>query len=614
MLEIGIAKTDITAFKEGVGMLGYGLYYNIMEDVETPLFARAFVFKNKNTKIAFVVCELAFITPSVKRGVIKKLNRKHKDLGYSNSNVLLNAQHTHSGPGGYSHHGIYNMNCPGFVLEIYNKIVDGIVEAIVKADKSTQEASMQIGNSEFHPDLEIGFQRSIKAYLQNQEAKQITLENRHLGIDRNMTLLSFYNQSKQLIGSINWFGVHPTNLPNTNTSVCSDNKGYAAQYLENEFDNTIHAFAQGTCGDVTPRFQFNPKHSRQRGKWDGKFLNDDIKSAQYNGQLQFSKAKEILTDKSLLHAISTDELDHGLLYANFANIDIDPKYTNGKTQVKTSPSCMGVAFMQGTYYDGPGMLQPLGFLSKLLSRFVKVFEYIKAPFMPKEWRLAMMQKYYAQGKKDIAIESGERKIMGTFNISNLIIPAWTDEIVSNLKTFHKRGALDNNPWTPQILPLQIIRIGGLALCAFPFEITTIAGQRLKKTLENLLVGKKGFTHIILCPYSNAYNGYITTYEEYQVQEYEGGHTVFGEWSLAALQTKFEELAEEMLKPKDQRSLSNEINPIVFTDDDLNKFSYFKGQYFIQKQKRKEKLEKLKEKRKTRLEKRIQKIEEKINKL
>jgi neutral ceramidase len=616
MLQLGIGKTDITAFKEGVGMLGYGMYYNIMEEVETPLYARAMIFQNELTKVCFVNCEIAFITPSLKRGVVKKLNRKYKELGYSNQNIVLNAQHTHSGPGGYSHHGLYNMNCPGFVIDIYNKIVDGIVEAILKAEENFEEIQMFLGKSEFAPDKEVGFQRSLKAYLQNPEAKQVSNGERHLAINREMTLLKFISKDEKVKAAINWFGTHPTNLPNTNTKVCSDNKGYAAQYLEDsmqkEHEGFVGIFAQGSCGDVTPRFKFNKKHGKQRGQWDGKYLNDDIKSAQYNGELQFEKAAEIINSLSS-KAIESSDIDFGLQYTDFGNVQVDEKFTNGIQNVRTSPSCMGVAFLKGTYYDGPGMLEPLGFFSKQLTRVVKAIEYIRAPFMPKEWRLRMIQKYIAQGNKAIVIESGDRRIMGTFNISKLILPSWADEMVSNLKTFHKRGALDNHPWTPQILPLQIVKLGTIALCTFPFEITTIAAQRLKKSLELVLL-RKGYSEIILCPYSNAYNGYITTYEEYQVQEYEGGHTVFGEWTLAALQTEFEKLALEMLKPKERRSLSNDLNPLVFSHDDLHKFNYFKGQYYISKLKLKERLTKIKERRRKNLEKRKGIIQKKLDEL
>lgn len=611
-MEIGTGKADITAFKEGVGMLGYGIYYNIMESIETPLFARAFVFKNEDSKVAIVNCEICFITPSVKRGVVKKLTRKYPELNYTDANVMLFAQHTHSGPSGYSYHGIYNMTSPGFVIEIYNKIVDGIVESILKAEEKFTKCNISLGKGEFEPDKPVGFQRTLRAYLQNPEAKKITTKELHLGIDREMTLLKISGENGEDIASINWFGTHTTSLPNSNTKVCSDNKGYAATFFEDAMKSKnpdfLSIFAQGTCGDVTPRFKYNPKLSRQRGRWEGMYP-DDIESAKFNGNLQFEKAFEIY-NKEQLTKIEENDVDFGLRYVDFSNIQVNPKYAEGKQNIRTSPSCMGVAFLAGTYYCGPGMLPPLPSLTKQISNLVKVYEFIKAPFMPKEWGVAMRQKYAAQGNKHIVIETGERKIMGTYNISNLIIPKWADDSIRNLKEFHARGALDSKPWTPQIMPLQIIKLGNIALAAFPFEITTIAGKRLKKSLEDILVGKQ-FKEVILCPYSNAYNGYVTTPEEYRVQEYEGGHTVFGEWTLGALQTEFEKLALEMLKPKNERNLSNDVVPPQFTEEDLNKFAHFKSQYYIRKIKQKERIAKNQQKREERIQKRNQKLEEKF---
>ncbi|MEZ4979522.1 MAG: neutral/alkaline non-lysosomal ceramidase N-terminal domain-containing protein [Chitinophagales bacterium] len=613
---LGRGKADITAFVEGVGMLGYGMYYNIMQQVETPLFARAFVFKTDSRKIAYVNCELAFITPSLKRGVIKKLTRKYPDLGYENQNLLITAQHTHSGPGGYSHHGLYNMNSPGFVIEIYKKIVDGIVEAILKAEENFEDVDLELSKGEFAPDKEVGFQRSLHAYLQNPEAKQITKKDLHLGIDREMTMLRFVNKSKNILASINWFGTHPTSLPNTNTRVCSDNKGYATQYLEEDLGkenpNFIAAFSQGSCGDVSPKFIYNKKFNRQRGKYQGKYA-DDLESAKYNGKLQYEKAKELL-ETTATTEFSGNEVDYTLRYVDFSNIQVNPKFTGGKENVRTSLSCMGVSFMEGAIMDGPGLLQPLSFVARRISNLIKLSDYLRAPFMPKEWGVAMRQKYASQGNKHVMIESGARRIMGTYNVSKMILPSFIDETIANLKEFHKRGALDGHPWTPQILPLQIVQINGIALCAFPFEITTIAAQRLKKSLEDVLLKHPQIKEVILSPYSNAYNGYVTTFEEYQVQCYEGGHTVFGEYTLAALQTEFEKLAEEMLKPYEQRSTNHEILPLVFTKEDLEKFEHFKGNYYQNSLRRKEKLAKLNAKRREKLEKRKMRIQSRIDKL
>lgn len=584
---VGIAKSDITTYKEGVAMLGYGQPANIMKSIATRLYARAFVFKNtENQKVAFVNCELCFITQSIKRGVLQHLTENHPEFNYTDHNLILNAQHTHSAPSGYSHYGLYNAAAPGFVREIYTDLVNKIALSIVQAEQNFQDANLSIGSDTFAPEKEVGFQRSIKAYLQNPEAKKITKDSLNLGIDREMTLLKIVSKTGKDLASINWFGTHTTSLPNNNTSVSADNKGYAASYFEAEKqEGFVAAFAQNTCGDVSPKYKYNPKLPMQRGYWEGKFA-DDTKSAQYNGKLQYELATEIYHKKNNT-IINSDAIDSGLQYIDFGNIQVNSKFTNGVQNVRTSPAAMGVSFFYGSQIDGPGMHKILYLGGKLLARFVKLLEYVKAPFMPKEWRITMLQKYYAQSTKDIIIEAGARKILGAYNISNLIIPGWADETVHALKEFYRKGAFDKHPWTQQVLPLQIVKLGSIALACFPFEITTIAGQRLKKTIEEILIGN-GYDKVILCPYSNAYAAYITTYEEYQVQEYEGGHTVFGEYSLAALQTEMEKLAVEMLKPKNERNLNHDIVPRQFTEDDLEGFKYYKNNVYKKYLKQKDK--------------------------
>lgn len=577
-MQVGSAKTDITAYKEGVAMLGYGQPANIMKSIETKLYARTFIFKNsQNHKVAFVNCELCFITQSIKSGVLQLLTDKNPELNYTDSNLVLNAQHTHSGPSGYSHYGLYNAAAPGFVREIYTELVAKISDSIIAAEQNFEEASLSLGRDQFAPEKEVGFQRSIKAYLQNPEAKKIDKNTLHLGINREMVLLKIASKTGKEIGAINWFGTHTTSLPNNNTKLSADNKGYAAQYFEAEKHNGfIAAFAQASCGDVSPKFKYNPKLHWQRGFWEGKFT-DDTKSAAYNGQLQYKKASEIYHHK-IDKKISSEAIESGIQYIDFGNIQVNPKFSNGVQNARTSPAAMGVSFFHGSQIDGPGMPKPLYYGGKILARLVKLIEYTRAPFMPKEWRITMLQKYYAQTKKDIIIESGARKILGAYNVSKLIIPGWADETVHALKEFHRKGAFDKHPWTQQVLPLQIVKIGSLALACFPFEITTIAAQRLKKTIEDVLLGN-GYDEVILCPYSNAYAAYITTYEEYQVQEYEGGHTVFGEYSLAALQTEMEKLAVEMLKPKAERNLNQDTVPRQFTEDDLEGFKYYKNNVY-----------------------------------
>ncbi len=158
--------------------------------------------------------------------------------------------------------------------------------------------------------------------------------DRNIALDREMTLMRIVGEDGKDLGSINWFGVHPTSLPNTNHGVSGDNKGYAATYLEEDYakkgnSNYIGAFAQGTCGDVTPRFVYNPVYPFQRGQWEGKYP-DDIKSAQYNGYLQFEKAKEIAEANNHIPVVDTG-IDYEVLYVNFSDVTADPKFANGNT-------------------------------------------------------------------------------------------------------------------------------------------------------------------------------------------------------------------------------------------------------------------------------------------
>lgn len=573
MYEAGVAIADITAFKRGVGMLGYGMWFNRVLERGTGLNARAFVFRNPESgkKVVFVNAEIAFVTISVKLGVMKKLHRHHPELGFSDENVFLSAQHTHSGPGGYSHYGFYNFSIPGFVPEVYQQIVDGITRSIVDADRSLQPARLFLSKSAFAPHIDVAFNRSVKAYNRNHEAKKYSEKDRHLAIDRNAVQLTIEGVDGKPIGMINWFGVHCTSVHNDNKAICFDNKGYAAQYTEESVrkhvkDNQfIAAFAQGAAGDVSPNYVYDKKKKWTRGKFE-----DDFESAKYNGRLQSDKSLEMLGSAQKGEEIMGD-IDFSLMHANFSFVTADPEFANGKTDARTGPACLGVGFLKGTV-EGPGIGSIGGKTAVAITKAIKAYELSASAFKSRLEREKILAKYKVQGEKNILVETGERKILGTSDAKNLLIPSWADPSIKTLKMHHRSGSLDNKPWTPQTLPLHIATIGNIALVGIPGEITTVAGWRLRDTIYGILK-KKGINNIILTSYSNAYCGYITTYEEYQEQCYEGGHTVFGEWTLAAFQTKFKHLAAEMLKHPASRTIAQDELPVVFTEEELMKRSY-----------------------------------------
>jgi neutral ceramidase len=75
----------------------------------------------------------------------------------------------------------------------------------------------------------------------------------------------------------------------------------------------------------------------------------------------------------------------------------------------------------------------------------------------------------------------------------------------------------------------------------------------------------------LAGYANAYAGYVTTPEEYAVQDYEGASTHFGKWTLPAWQTEFDKLAQRLLSGNPRARV--EPHPHVFTPEELASRSF-----------------------------------------
>ena len=62
----------------------------------------------------------------------------------------------------------------------------------------------------------------------------------------------------------------------------------------------------------------------------------------------------------------------------------------------------------------------------------------------------------------------------------------------------------------------------------------MAGRRLRAAIQSTVEHAWGSDlHIIISGMTNSYSSYITTYEEYQIQRYEGASTIFGPHSLEA---------------------------------------------------------------------------------
>ena len=209
-------------------------------------------------------------------------------------------------------------------------------------------------------------------------------------------------------------------------------------------------------------------------------------------------------------------------------------------------------------------------LTQVIATLLKKRRLARLEQLPQADRDYYRRLYAAQGTKAILLETGRKTLLGR-TLAEMAMPSFIDPTIAEFKRQARIGAIKESPLIPTVLPLQIVRIGSLAIVCVPGEFTTMAGTRLAQSVDEILT-PVGTRRTLICTYSNDYMGYVTTNEEYQVQCYEGGATVFGQWTLAAFQTRLTMLAREMLKPESERQHDRTTRPAPVPPDELAKRS------------------------------------------
>ncbi len=519
---VGTGMYDITGPAGEVVMMGYANTDQITEGIHVRLRARAFIVADdtNSKRIVFVSTDLGQIFQGVKQGVMRKLQDTYGDL-YDDSNTLLSATHTHCGPGGHSHYALYNVSSYGYIEENYDVIVDGIYQSIVRAHNNLEPGYIEINQGTLNTT---SINRSIEAYNRNDMSERNTFSD---DVDTDMVVLNFRNNSGELLGLVNWFPIHPTSMGNNNHLISSDNKGYASYTYEKEMGTDysaqktfVAAFAQSNCGDVSPNI-----NGGEQG-----YGNNDFESTKFAGEQQYLKCKE-LSDGA--NTKLTGNIDYIHKYVDFSDISIAPEYVeyqansilpstiSASTGEKTYDAAIGYSFACGAE-DGPSHIDM--FHEGMTS---DEYTYDGAP------NLVKAAQYL------INIVPGFNTISGV-NYPEL----WEEHYPKPVLFATSKG--DPYPWTPEVLPVQIIKIGQLTIASVSAEFTSMAGRRVKSLLQQAIDNEASEENVVvLAGLSNAYSGYVATPEEYDAQHYEGASTHFGKWTLPAYLQGFHQLAEAM---------------------------------------------------------------------
>jgi neutral ceramidase len=482
---VGRGMADITGEAAEVGMMGYASLSQVSGGIHMRQRARAFIVLDQATgrRMVFVNNDLGMVFQGVQQAVIRQLQAKYGAL-YASENVILSATHTHAGAGGFSHYALYNITTYGYNKRTFDAAVSGIVAAIDKAHRDLKPGSIAIGKGQLH---DASNNRSLPAYQRNPQAERDRWNNQ---IDPDMTVLRF-RQGSTDVGVISWFATHGVSMAPTNRLLSPDNKGYAAWRWEHDLKGVrygadsdfVAAFAQSNAGDMTPNLNLNGT-----GPTANEFDNTRI-----IGERQLQKALAIYN--GALEPLS-GAVDYRQRFVDFSRVSVAANFADGSARV-TCPAALGSAFAAGTE-DGRGMD---GF---------------------NEGDLGGNPFFQALG--------------------GILTPApqWVRDCHGIKPVLLAPGTQQPFPWSPEVLPVSIVRIGQLAIVAAPGELTIMAGRRIRETVKAAL--GEGVRHVVIAGYANAYAGYVTTPEEYDAQHYEGASTHFGKWTLGAYQQSYHELA------------------------------------------------------------------------
>lgn len=485
---VGRGTADITGPLVGVQLWGFGRTDQVGEGMHTRLRARAFVMaelEDPSKRLAFVSADIGSVDHHVALEVVERLQAKYPNT-YSLDNVIISATHTHAGPGGHWHSRTDTGLDGGLFPEHFEAIATGITESIVLAHQDLQPGHILINSGDV---ANAGANRSVIAYEQNPEAERARYST---DTNKEMVLLKFVDATGD-IGLLNWYALHPTAMNFHNRLVSGDHKGYASLKVERGKGTTyghtaefVAAFAQADPGDVTPNMNLDNTGPGAT----------DVETTQIMGDRQVEVAIQLFDSAT---ERLQGKIDTRRVYVNLNGYEVDGAFTGAGMQ-KTCPSAYGYSFAGGSTEDGG------------------------ANFLFRE----------GMTEQSLFMDWLIRLVTGA--------PKWTQEVkdCQAPKPILFQTGTGSPPLQSQVRSVTVARVGQLVILALPAEVTTMSGRRLRESVMSQL--GDWAKHIALAGYSNGFAGYVTTPEEYMLQQYEGAHTLHGRWSLPAYQQVASRLA------------------------------------------------------------------------
>jgi len=501
--------------------MGYAAPSQLGTGLRQRLYCRAFIIASsasKTSRLVYLVLDTQSGDTAIRNGILEGLESLGSEYAlYTKDNVAVTGTHSHSGPGAWLNYLLPQITTRGFDKQSYRAIVDGSILAIQRAHKSIVPGYLSVGQTEVKNG---NINRSPYAYLQNPQEERNGYAS---DVDKTMTVLKFERASdNQPLGVLSWFPVHGTSLYENNTLVTGDNKGVAAYLLEQsmqgENPNYVAGFSQANVGDTTPNVlgafchdtglpcRFND--STCNGKTEGcrgrgpfyQYQDEGTRSGFEIGSRQFAAAQALL-ESSAFTPLSGDSIVSAFhTYANLSLYNFQSPFNASVTRQACS-AALGYGFAGGTT-DGPGS-----------------FDFTQGTNDTDPNSPALNNPLWAIARGFIH-EPSDGQILCQKPKPILLDVGETDRPYA---------------WAPNIVDIQMMRVGPMIIIISPGEATTMSGRRWRNAVAAAAPSVLNIAAptVVLGGPANTYAHYIATEEEYTVQRYEGASTLHGPHTLEA---------------------------------------------------------------------------------
>lgn len=234
---VGVAARDITP-PTGYLLQGHEARKGKSEKVHDPLMLKALSLGDGRRRVFVVSSDLVYFPPALAE-TIKQEARQ--ELGLAPEQVLLTADHIHTGPFMFgAEPGDKDRYIPGYWEEMRRKIVEVLREAAA----NEAPATLVWGRSE----ADIGV---INRRLKTPYGVEMR-PNPDGTIDREALVLAALGQDGHPRAILFNYACHPTTVGTDIYQISSDYPGVAQRALEARFPGATALFLNGCCGDVRP--------------------------------------------------------------------------------------------------------------------------------------------------------------------------------------------------------------------------------------------------------------------------------------------------------------------------------------------------------------------------